>query len=47
MSNKTIYQHYDQGQCPDCQAPIPADAVSGSACENCGHTLVDDPEDEG
>ena len=48
-----IRDEYPDGLCPDCDTPIPEDAVEGDQCENCGHVFwferdVDDydPEDE-
>jgi hypothetical protein len=31
--------YYENGVCPDCHQRIPADAVDGSACENCDHVF--------
>lgn len=36
---KGIGELYEDGCCPDCGEEIPADAVDGSACSNCGHVF--------
>jgi hypothetical protein len=33
---KLLDMYYD-GICPDCDTPIPTDAVEGDSCSNCGH----------
>jgi len=34
-----LQQSYVDAQCPDCGEDIPADAVDGSECSNCGHVF--------
>jgi len=42
----SVKDYYDDGLCPDCQLPIPDDAVDEQSCENCGHVFYDGPEVE-
>lgn len=35
----SIAAAYEGRACPDCGEPIPADAVEGSECVNCGHVF--------
>jgi DNA-directed RNA polymerase subunit RPC12/RpoP len=44
----TVKGSYADGKCPDCGRTIPAKAVEGSECSNCGHVfwLIGDNYDE-
>ena len=35
----SMIPHYEDGLCPDCAEDIPASAVDGSSCANCGHVF--------
>jgi hypothetical protein len=39
LEEELVSQYYPQGECPDCGEDIPADAVAGQACKNCGHVF--------
>jgi hypothetical protein len=37
-----IKDNYNNGECPDCNDPIPDDMVTGGECINCGHVFQDE-----
>jgi hypothetical protein len=37
---KWVGSDYLDGLCPDCSEDIPAEAVEGTACLNCGHVFI-------
>lgn len=39
-----VKDEYEGGLCPDCQEPIPADAIHGGECSNCGHVWTEPSE---
>lgn len=44
---RPVWQHYEDGKCPDCGTPIPTDVVDGAGCANCGHVFHDQkPNDD-
>jgi len=42
----TIKDNYPNGECPDCNEPIPDNIAEGQECFNCGHVFSGLREDD-